>query len=76
MADDNNQVSNKEKRKNIDKVYVSGDPDKVLENAEAMMQNGELSEDQRMIAELAYVQIGMICPLANEFIEAAGLGGN
>jgi hypothetical protein len=78
MADDNRYVyvSNEDERVNIAKVYASGDPDTVLESAEAMMGDISLSSDRRMIAELAYIQIGMICPLANEFIEAAGLGGN
>ena len=57
----------------LDKVFNSSDPEKVLENASQLMESNDKNIALR--AETAYVQLGIINPLANDFIEAAGLGG-
>jgi len=59
----------------LDQVFISSDPEKVLENASHKMdENTDRYTGLR--SEITYVQLGIINPLANDFIEAAGLGGN
>jgi len=67
-------IGNSESRKTLEKVFVSGDMDKTLENSEKLM-NEDPSSNVGLRAELTYVQMGIIEPLANEFLEAAGLIG-
>jgi len=54
-------------------VTNSSKPEEVLENAERIMRDSEKAPSVRLRAELTYVQLGMINPLAMEFIEAAGI---
>lgn len=54
-------------------VVNSSNPEEVLINAESIMRDSEKKSSTRLRAELTYVQLGIINPLAMEFIEAAGI---
>ena len=53
-------------------IYKSGNINKILElSGKLITESNEYNEQVR--AEMTYVQMGIIAPLANEFIEASGL---